>query len=168
MSHTTRITMKRSFEDSRTVAEWGLSKTTNCYVPFSEARKRYWEAKRERAAASAEIQKQQQADAERRKRERSRLAERHRTVSSNNARERAELLERLAHLPLSERLSALVESNHRALSWFPESWATEATGAVGELPPELQDDLIKRLTGHRKGPWRHLREALLQSRRTSP
>jgi hypothetical protein len=153
----------RSLGDARTVAQWGRERTTNSYVPFSREKTGYWEAKRERTAASAEIQKQQQTEAELRRLERSRLAERHRTVSSSNSRDRTELLQRLADLPLSERLSALVESDHRALSWFPESWATEAISSIRDLAPELKDQLIIRLIGHRKGPWRRLREVLMQT-----
>jgi hypothetical protein len=56
-----------------------------------------------------------------------------------------------------------VESDHRALSWFPESWATEAISSIRDLAPELKDQLIIRLIGHRKGPWRRLREVLMQT-----
>jgi hypothetical protein len=160
---TFRALEQRSLEEARAVAAWGREKTTNFYVPFNEQRRRYREDNRQRAAGSADRQKQQEADAEQAeqgRRERARLAERHRTVSSSNASERADLLQRLNDLPLPERLQALVNNRDRPLTWFPESWASEAIGSVDELAPELRDDLVERLAGHRRGPWRQLREAL--------
>jgi hypothetical protein len=153
---------RRSPEAAVTVAEWGRGRTTNSYIPFCRGATNFLDEAAGRIAREKEEQSQR-TEAEQRKRERTRLAEERHAVALRKASERANFLQRLAGLPLQRRLHALFESPDRALSWFPEAWATEAIGAVGELAPELKDQLVKRLTGHRKGPWRRLREALMQT-----
>jgi hypothetical protein len=151
---------QRSFDDADRVAKWGEDKTTNFYVPFSPQRAAYWKEKAERAERVRAIEEQQRIDAMWRRHERSLLGDTHRTVSLRKKKERLDFLERMATLPLPDRLRAVLENRHRPLSWFPDSWAAETLATVGELDPELRLELIERLAGQRKGRWHELREAL--------
>jgi hypothetical protein len=160
---TFRALQGRDREAARLVAEWGCDKTTNSYVPFWKPSERELEAQRLAKEAKKGRIESEQANAKQRRHKHSQLAAEHVATKAKNARERADFLDRLADRPLPERLQALSENANRALSWFPESWATEANGAVADLSPAVRDTLIERLTGHRQGPWRHLREALVEA-----
>jgi hypothetical protein len=123
----------------------------------SEAATALREANRRRNELEHECAKQRRI-------ERARLVQKHIATRIENAREREDLMNALAGPPLPDRLLTVAREQSRALSWFPESWATAAMASVPSLDPLLRDELIERLAGHRRGPWRHLFHALVAAR----
>lgn len=166
---TFRALQRRDQQAAGLVAEWGQDRTTNRCVPFRRLSPRELEYRSEASAAARAANRRrnelERVQAIQRRIDRARAVQEHVATTARNAKERADLLKALADLPLPDRLQALLRDQNRSLSWFPETWANEAIGNVAIVDPVLRDELVKRLTGYRKGPWQKLREALLAARR---
>jgi hypothetical protein len=164
---TYRALQKRDPDAAEAVADWGGDRTTNSWVPFRRRSEGELAARRAVAAAreanKKRIEKEQEG-AKRRQIEHSQAAREHAAATVRDSHERAGFLQGLADRPLADRLQAMLADRDHPVSWFPETWATEAMLEAANLNPRLRAQLIERLAGWHKGPWRKLCEALVAAR----
>lgn len=146
---------RRDREAANRVAEWARDKTSNSYARFGAP---------EMPLSSSRSYTQPTVVPQEVKHSRLALAKAHVATTSRNAEERADFLASLAGRPLTDRLQAVLRERGRAISWFPDSWATEAMVEVAALDPRLRDELVERLADYRKRPWRELHDALIAAR----
>ena len=152
---------RRDPEAASRVAEWARDKTTNCYSRFGYRRVSSSSSRSDTQPTVRTVVRQEA------KSHRLAQAKAHVATASTKAKKRAEragFLVAIADRPLTERLEAVLRDRDRALLWFPDTWAMEAVVEIAALSPSLRDELIERLRGHRKGPWRQLRDALTAAR----
>jgi len=161
---TYRALLSRDPDAASLVADWGSERTTNSFVPFRRPSAGELAAMRRMAAAKEANKARNEEEHQRsesRRTQRSRVVHEHAVATTTNSRERASFLQTCADLPVAARLEAVLSNPDRALSWFPEAWATEALRGFATLDPQLRGRLIERLAGRNKGPWQKLREALV-------
>ena len=161
------------------LADWIVVHTTNPYIPFNFQRTRHqWEYSREEAAspqdtwrlvneAEALHQKHRQeriekeesesrARSEDRENKRRNLRESHEQRKAIATNDRVNICKALAELSDDKRLEAICHDESRPLAFYPDSFAEIDGVSARNLPIELRQALIKRLSNMRRGPWRKL------------
>jgi hypothetical protein len=151
------------------IAEWILLRTSNPWVPFGStnlgARSlREYRALQavttERKAERARLEVERKARATANREQRKEAGIRRQALQRQDTRERRAWVGEFLSVPAAEQLRRICEDVEHPLDYFPASCTEASHATLRALSPDVRYRLLRRLEGHRKGPWRRLYLAL--------
>lgn len=151
------------------IYDWALRNALNPYVPFGGCNidritakdlEEYRSLRAARFARQAERERLYEEHAAERRAERARRHVSRQARHTEENTERKRIIERLDCLGAIERLCTAACDDRHPFWFYPERYAVVSPNELERINPETRTQLLQKLAGAPRGPWRLLRRQL--------